>query len=222
MPAIQEVRHGRPERYRIPAETAQSELEIKNSLFIGTVGHAADVEAATAFVERVRTEYADATHNAWAYRIDDGPHGLCGFSDDGEPGGTAGRPMLSVLEGSELLEVVAVVTRYFGGIKLGAGGLVRAYSAAVREAVHNLATVECVLHRLARIEVDYGLYGHLQYLLPRYEVIIEQPSFSDRVTLDIAVPYTKLAEVAELLRERTNGQLRLDEHWVGERYVLNP
>ncbi len=207
-----------PERYRVPAGVARSESVIKNSTFIGTIGRAEDVAAAEAFVERVRAEFPDASHNAWAYRITGGPQGLIGSSDDGEPGGTAGRPMLAVLEGSGLLEIVAVGTRYFGGTKLGTGGLVRAYSGAVREALAELAVEVRVLHRLARITVDYGLYGNLQYLLPRDGVIMEDPAFAERVSMLLAVPYDRWDAVARRLSELTNGDIDLERCRVGERY----
>ncbi len=205
-------------RYRIPAEEAQSELVIKNSTFIGIVGHASEAEAAHAFVARVRATYPDANHHAWAFRITEGPQAVIGSSDDGEPGGTAGRPMLAVLEGSGLREVVAVCTRYFGGIKLGTGGLVRAYSGAVREALKTLPTLECVLHRLASIAIDYALYGNLQYLLPKYGVKIEEALFSDIVTMSLAVPYERADQVAGLLRDLTGGRIAMEEQWQGERY----
>ncbi len=205
-------------RYRVPSGEAQSELVIKNSVFIGNIGHAANVEAAQAFVERIRAKYPDANHHAWAYRITPGPQGLIGSSDDGEPGGTAGRPMLAVLEGSGLCEVAAVGTRYFGGIKLGTGGLVRAYGGVAREALQQLVTVERVLHHLACITIDYTLYGNLQYLLPRREVKIEDTAFTDRVTMLLAVPHERVAEVAAMLSELTNGQVILGEHWVEDRY----
>lgn len=208
----------RPARYRVPAGEAQSELTIKNSVFIGNIGHAADVEAAQAFIERIRAKYPDANHHAWAYRIAHGPQGLIGSSDDGEPGGTAGRPMLAVLEGSGLCEVVVVGTRYFGGVKLGTGGLVRAYSGAARAALDQLATVERVLHHAARITIDYTLYGNLQYLLPRHGVKIEDAVFADRVTMLVAVPHERVSEVTTLLNELSNGQIALDACWVEDRY----
>ncbi|NLG49373.1 MAG: YigZ family protein [Chloroflexi bacterium] len=205
-------------RYRIPVGEAEGQLEVKNSVFIGTAGHAADVEAAQAFIQRVREAYPDANHHAWAYRLTPGPQALIGSSDDGEPGGTAGRPMLAILEGSGLVEVVVVGTRYFGGIKLGTGGLVRAYSAAAREALQSLPTQELVLHRLARITIDYSLYGTLQYTLPRYGVRIEDEQFTENVTLVLVVPYDRTEQVAALLREWTNGQIALEEMWFEERY----
>jgi len=206
------------ERFRVPAREARSESVVKKSTFIGTIGRAESVGAAEAFIARVRSEFPDANHHAWAYRITGGPQGVIGSSDDGEPGGTAGRPMLSVLEASGLVQAVAVATRYFGGTKLGPGGLVRAYSGVVREALAVLPVEERVLHRLARITVDYGLYGNLQYLLLRHGVTMEDPQFADRVSMLLAVPYDRWDAVARLLSELTSGGIGLARCQVGVRY----
>ncbi len=205
-------------RYRVPAGTAQAELIVKNSTFVGTVGPAPDSAAAHAFVEDVRARYADADHHAWAYRICGGPQGEIGSSDDGEPGGTAGRPMLAILEGSGLREVVVVGTRYFGGIKLGAGGLVRAYAAAAREVLQRLPTEERILHIIAAMTIDYALYGNLRYVFPQRGVRIEEEAFAERVSLRVAVPAEGFVEVAGLLSDLTNGAVRLAESIVGRRY----
>lgn len=215
-------RRRRANHYRIPVGVAQSELLIKKSVFVGTVGHAPDVMAARAFIGQVRKKYADANHNAWAFKIDQDPQALVGSSGDGEPGGTAGLPMLSVLKGSGLCEVVAVVTRYFGGIKLGTGGLVRAYSGAVREALADLPTAERLLHHVGQITIDYGVYGNLKYLFPKHGVKVEDESFADKVTLRMAVPYDRTDEVAALLRDLTNGQVVLDENRLEDRYYTRP
>jgi uncharacterized YigZ family protein len=205
-------------RYRIPAGEAESELVIKNSVFIGTVGHAPSIEAAQAFIARVRARYPDAHHHAWALKVREGQSGAIGSSDDGEPGGTAGRPMLAVLEGSGLHEIVVVGTRYFGGIKLGTGGLVRAYSGAAREAMHKLRTRECVLHHLGRITIDYGLYSILEYSLPRYGVRVEEALFAEAVTLMLAVPHERAKEVASFLSELSKGQIIMEGNWLGDCY----
>ncbi|MGI6375522.1 MAG: IMPACT family protein [Anaerolineae bacterium] len=205
------------ERYTIPSGIASAELVIKHSRFIGTVGPAPDAEVARAFVADVARRYADASHNAWAYRISAGPQGDIGSSDDGEPGGTAGRPMLAVLDGSGLIQVVAVGTRYFGGIKLGTGGLVRAYSACVRQALAELPTTDMVLHHTTHVEVDYGVYGPLSYQLPQLGVKMEDIVFADRVSLTLAAPTPSLEPVAALLQELTNGQVMLTA-WSGSRY----
>lgn len=208
-----------PERYRVPAGSAEGELVVKNSVFIGSAGPAPDAAAAAAFVQRIRATYPDANHHAWAYRISGGPQGEIGSSDDGEPGGTAGRPMLAVLEGSGLLEVVVVGTRYFGGIKLGTGGLVRAYAAAARAALEHLPTRERVLHRVAAIDADYALYGQLRYVLPQHGVRILEEEFGALVRLMLAVPAAEAGAVADLLRELSNGGILLDERWEGQRYL---
>jgi uncharacterized YigZ family protein len=206
-------------RYRVPTGEAQSELVAKNSAFIGTAGPAPTVEAAQAFIAAVRARYANANHNAWAYRLFDGGQALFGSSDDGEPGGTAGRPILAVLEGSGLNQVAAVVTRYFGGTLLGTGGLVRAYGGAAREALAVLPTRELALHAIAHLRVDYGLHGNLRYLLPRQGVLIEDEEFADQVTLHLAIPHEQVPELARLLRELSNGALNLDRCLAGERYL---
>ena len=208
--------------YRVPAGEGQSELVIKNSIFIGTAGHAPTAEASEAFVASIVRRYPDANHHAWAYKIEGGPQGSFASSDDGEPGGTAGRPMLAILEGSEILEVVVVGTRYWGGIKLGTGGLVRAYSGAAREALQVMPTVERKLYRLATLAIDYTLYGSLRYALPKYGVRTEDETFTDRVALSLAVPYDRAAEVAALVREMTNGSVELETLWQGQRYYAEP
>jgi len=208
-------------RYRIPAGEVQSELVIKNSRFIGTVGRAPSAEAVEAFIARVRALYPGADHHAWAFKLGEGPRGPFGSSDDGEPGGTAGRPMLAVLQDSGLREVVVVGTRFFGGIKLGTGGLVRAYSGAAREALQKLPTQECVLHHLGRIEIDYGLYGALERLLPRYAVRVEEALFADKVSLLLAVPHERAGAFAGLLAEMSKGQVAMAGNWIEDRYLVD-
>ena len=198
------------ERYITPAGTAEAELVIKNSTFIGTAGPAEDAAAAATLIATVRARYPDANHHAWAYRLR-GPSGQAeiGSSDDGEPGGTAGRPMLAVLEGSGIEDVVVVGTRHFGGIKLGTGGLVRAYAAAAREALKGLPTEERILHEVYAFSVDYARYGALRYLFPQHGVRVEEEAFGERVTLRVAIPVAARAAIAEALREMTNGEVTL-------------
>jgi uncharacterized YigZ family protein len=204
-------------RFRIPAATVQSEIEVKNSVFCARVAHAVDVASARAVIEDVREEHSGANHVAWAYRIGAEPTPQLVFSDDGEPGGTAGRPMLSILEGSGLQEVVAAVARYFGGRKLGRGGLVRAYGGAVRAALEGIPVSECVVRPVAEIRTDYGLYGTLAYQLPRHEVIVESEEFGAQVTLQIAVSPDRTSEVGNLLRDVSGGRIDLDQAWIGQR-----
>jgi len=117
-----------------------------------------------------------------------------------------------------LWEVVVVGTRYFGGIRLGTGGLVRAYGAAAREALQRLPTEERVLHIVATLTVDYALYGNLRYLFPQHGVYVEEETFGERVSERVAVPAECFADVATLLSDLTNGAVRLAESVVGRRY----
>lgn len=207
-------------RYRIPAGEAQGELVVKRSTFLATVGHASSVAAAREYISRARAARRDARHHAWAFKITGGAQALMGSSDGGEPGGTAGRPILAVLETSGLREVVAVVARCFGGIKLGTGGLLRAYGRVAREALGRLATTECVLHRTGRITVGYPLYASLEHVLARCDVIVEDTTFAKEVTMLLAVPYERARQVADALRDMSSGQIALDQCWLEDRYYV--
>src|SRR5215218_8245898 len=144
-------------RYPIPADVYRARDEIDRSRFITTIAPAPTVEAAEAFIRSMRDEFPDATHNCWAYVV--GPPGSTtrvGMSDDGEPHGTAGRPMLTALLHGGVGDVVAVVTRYFGGTLLGKGGLVRAYTGCVQQALEHLPTTERVRKVRIAIEIEYA------------------------------------------------------------------
>ena len=154
-------------RYPIPARTHRVEQEIQRSRFITTVAHAPTIEAARAFIDSIREEFPDATHNCWAFAA--GPPGdtaAIGMSDDGEPHGTAGRPMLTALLHGGVGEIAAVVTRYFGGTKLGTGGLVRAYTSSVQQALESLPTRERVDRTTLEVEIDYAHVDALRRIPP--------------------------------------------------------
>ena len=156
-------------RYPVPAGVQRVEEEIKRSRFITTVGPAPTLEAARAFIAQVSAEFADASHNCWAYVV--GPPGSTsqvGMSDAGEPHGTAGRPMLNVLLHSGVGDIVAVVTRYFGGTLLGTGGLVKAYSGGVQLGLQTLPVVEKVAMAEVMVVIDYSAVTPFQRLLPDY------------------------------------------------------
>ncbi len=199
--------------YRTPAGTGRAEFEEKRSRFIGSVGPAADAAEAQTFVAAVRAEMPDASHHAWVYRLEPGPQGAIGSSDDGEPGGTAGGPMLAVLDGSALAHIVVVGTRYYGGIKLGTGGLVRAYGRAARLALAETPIEERVWHRLASIGFDYAAYGAVRHALPSLGVRVEAERFAERVGLDLAVPYDAIERTGQVLRDLTSGEIALQDCW---------
>lgn len=198
-------------RYRIPAQRHRVEEVIQRSRFIATVGYAPTVEDARIFVAEIRNEFPDATHNCWAYVV--GPPGSTsqiGMSDDGEPHGTAGRPMLTVLLHSEIGDIVAVVTRYFGGRKLGKGGLVRAYSGAVQLALEDLPTVEKVPKVEVLVEIDYSAVTPLQRELPEYGAIIVDEVYGSDVSYRIQLPEDMLEPFLAAVANLTNGQARTE------------
>jgi uncharacterized YigZ family protein len=193
-------------RYPIPAGVHRVEEEIKRSRFVTTIGPAPSLEAARAFIAHVSAEFADASHNCWAYVI--GPPGSTsqiGMSDAGEPHGTAGRPMLNVLLHSGVGDVVAVVTRYFGGTLLGTGGLVKAYSGGVQLGLQALPVVEKVKMAEVVVVIDYTAVTPLQRLLPEFEVEVVQQEFAADATFVLKLPAEKVDALSARIVELTNG-----------------
>jgi uncharacterized YigZ family protein len=193
----------------IPAGTARVELRVVNSRFIGSAGPAATVEEAKAFIAAVRAEMPDATHHVYAYVIGHGSSTIEGMSDDGEPSGTAGRPVLAVVRGSGLGDVVVVVTRYFGGTLLGTGGLVRAYSDTAKAVLAELPRTEKIARRRLRITIPYSAYEPIQRLIATHHGTIEREEFAATVTLEIVVPDANVAALTGALRTMTAGQAQI-------------
>lgn len=202
-------------RYPIPARPHRAEETILKSRFITTLGHAPSAEAAHSFLARIKAEFPDATHHCWAYVA--GPPGdtaSIGMSDDGEPHGTAGRPMLAVLLHSGVGEIVAVCTRYYGGTKLGTGGLSRAYSGGVRLALEALTTQEKVERATLGLKVTYETLDPLRRLLEELEGVVQEEEYSEVVRLRVAVPTEKVKALTERVAGMSRGQAvveRLDE-----------
>ena len=174
--------------YPIPARTARSEAVIKRSRFITTLAHAPNQTAARDCVNARRKEYPTANHHCWAFVA--GPPGECrviGCSDDGEPHGTAGKPMLQVLLNCGVGEVVAVVTRYFGGTKLGKGGLVRAYTQGVQAALEALTTKEKREWTQLELSCSYVQLDAVKHLCRQFDARITDTDFGERITVRIAV-----------------------------------
>lgn len=184
-------------RYRVPTATAESELKEKGSRFLAVVEPVADEAAARQALDALRRRYADATHVCWAWRI--GAEGRERSSDAGEPAGTAGAPMLRVLAGRGLSDVLAVVVRWFGGTKLGKGGLARAYAAAVKAAVEHLPTAEARSTVRLEMELPYELHGAVQRLVHPPEVALVAEAYGQRVRLTVEVDEQRAAAVEEAL-----------------------
>lgn len=197
-------------RYPVPASTWRVEEEIKRSRFITTVGRAATVEAATRFIDDVSTEFADATHNCWAY-VAGAPATTerVGMSDNGEPHGTAGRPMLNVLLHSGVGEIAAVVTRYYGGTKLGTGGLVRAYSGGVQLALATLPVAERVDFVGLEVAVDYAKVTAVQQLFGTFGVEVLSQTFEAEARFRLRLPEDRAVEFRQAVLDITRGQARV-------------
>ncbi len=184
----------------------RKELVIKRSRFMVSIGHAPGQNAAKAFIERIRQEFPDATHNCWAFAAGaPGDTGYAGYSDDGEPHGTAGRPMLTVLLHCEVGEIAAVVTRYFGGIKLGTGGLVRAYQDMVRLGLEDLPLREHMIAARLLVQIGYAHAGQLKRLLPAYRGIVDKETFAADVSCELLIPREETAAFRLALQNLTDG-----------------
>jgi uncharacterized YigZ family protein len=196
-----------PTRYPVPGATHRAERVIERSRFIATVARAATPDEAQAFVRAVGAEFPDATHNCWAYVAGaPGSTSHVGLSDDGEPHGTAGRPMLTVLLHSGVGEVAAVVTRYYGGTKLGTGGLARAYGGTLGDAMAGLPRAERMT--LVRVEaiVGYDAIGAVQLLLPAHEGVVEDVVYDTEVRYRLALPDARVRAFDDALREATSAR----------------
>lgn len=183
--------------------------KIKGSSFIGAVAPAADRATAEAFLETRRAGDPQATHHCFAYRLGLGENELR-FSDDGEPSGTAGRPILKEIDGRALTDVVAVVTRYYGGTKLGSGGLVRAYGGAAAAALDRAEIVEHRLTVTLSLAFDYERLGAIQGVLHAFGLAPTSAAYGTDVTMTLAVPVEDRDRVASALTDATAGQARVD------------
>jgi len=198
------------EKYKFAYLGGVGEIIEKKSRFITTVEPVHSEEEALAFIEKIRKQYWDANHNCTAFTIGE-RHQLTRCSDDGEPAGTAGRPMLEVLLGEDVHDVAVVVTRYFGGTLLGTGGLVRAYSKSVQEGLRNAAILEkCKAVRL-EIRTDYNGIGKIQYLLGQNHITILNSEYTDSVFLEALVPTDLVGTVIASITEGTSGQAKMTE-----------
>jgi uncharacterized YigZ family protein len=197
-------------RHPIPAGRARVEEVILRSRFISTAAPAATPAEARTFIAGIRAEFPDATHNCYAFIA--GPPGSTaqiGMSDDGEPGGTAGRPMLAVLLGSGIGDIAVVVTRYFGGTKLGTGGLVRAYSGGVKAVLVVLPVCEKVSLMTLLASGPYRWITPVERLLPDFEANVTEQTFAADVTWRIALPEERAAALSAALIELSHGEIEV-------------
>ena len=194
--------------YKIPAKLYRTEETIKRSRFIATVAHAFTEDAAKAFISIIKNEFPDAAHNCWAYVA--GPPGdtaRIGMSDDGEPHGTAGKPILTVLLHSEIGEIVAVVTRYFGGTKLGTGGLVRAYSGAVKNALAGLSIKEKRDVVTITAILDYSKIIAFRQMVESFNSEIIEAKYEADVSFKIELPKNNKDSFIHAITDLTGGEI---------------
>lgn len=195
-------------RYPIPKERTRIELRISNSRFIATVAPASTMRDAQDFLREIRAEMPDATHHVYAFKIGYGASVAEGMSDDGEPSGTAGPPTLAVLRGAELGDVALVTTRYFGGTKLGTGGLVHAYTSAAQAVLKALPVVEKVDRVAYTVEIPYPLLERVRRLLPDFECLLDDEQYTDVVTLQIRLPGERASGFEHALTDLSAGQIQ--------------
>lgn len=197
-------------RYPVPAQEIRREMTVSNSRFIATLSPVFSVEEAKAFVARLREEFADASHNVPAYLVGFGSSVIAHCSDAGEPSGTAGQPMLAVLRGSGLGDVAVVVTRYFGGTKLGTGGLVRAYSKAVRMVVEAVPRAEKVLTHTVMAVLPYRLLERARLLVTAHHGQLLDEEFAAEVTLSARFAVEHFEAFQGALSELSNGSIQAE------------
>lgn len=202
--------------YAAPAEPFHKEIEIKKSTFIAHLYPVSSEEEALVVLQDLRKKYRDATHNCYAWRI--GTERVLEKSgDDGEPQGTAGHPMLHVLQMQKFTNVLAVVTRYFGGIKLGAGGLTRAYSSSLADAVKEAEIVVYTPYKVYHLFIPYSAVGGFENYIKDTDIIVKDRAFAE----DVAIEFLTLPEKAEshlrFFTDLTSGKAKIEE--IGDTYV---
>lgn len=204
-----------PEEFKLAYRGGTGEIIEKKSRFIADVLPVSSEEEAQEFIADIKKKYWDARHHCFAYVIGD-RHELARFSDDGEPGGTAGKPILDVLMGEDIHNAAVVVTRYFGGTLLGTGGLVRAYSGAAKAGLANAQIISRIQGTKLSIDTEYGELGKIQYILGERKITILDSVYTDKVQLVCVIPVDELEEVQEEITEGTGARASMEE--VGDCY----
>jgi uncharacterized YigZ family protein len=203
-------------RYPIPAATFRCEIEVKHSHFIATIEPTDTPAAALSFISRIKQEFPDATHNCWAYLI--GPPGSTdriGLSDDGEPHGVAGKPMLTTIQHGDIGDITVVVTRYFGGTLLGMGGMVRAYTLAGKTALEQQTVIEKINWIKLSIKIGYPLLDNVERLLPEFEAELIDKQFTEQICLNLKLPEENLTRLRTRLTDLSSGKIEFSN---GEKF----
>ena len=199
-----------PKTYLIPLQEIRREQVVVNSRFVATLVPVFSIEEARGFLARIKKEFSDARHNVPAYIIGGGNTVIEYFSDDGEPSGTAGKPVLAVLRGSGLGDVAVVVTRYFGGTLLGTGGLVKAYTESAQMVVNAVERGRRVPVHVVMVAVPYNLLERVRLLVPRQRGEILDEEFAEDITMTMQFPVDSFETFQSALRELSGGRLKAE------------
>lgn len=197
------------DEYPVPASEVTTEILVKNSRFISIIKRCDSVDTVRAEIAEIRKRHPTANHHVYAFRIGYGNTVHEGLSDDGEPSGTAGPPVMSVLRGSAIGDALIVVVRYFGGTKLGTGGLVRAYTESAAEAIKQCQTTLKVSNAKLTIGIGYAQYERVQRLLLKHNAEVIDSTFAQDVTLSVELPSRSVTRLLDALREATGGTARV-------------
>ena len=203
--------------YKTLHEYGMDEIIIEKSTFIGYAKPIKTEEEAVEFINEIKKKHKDATHNVWAYTIGKTMN-IQRYSDDGEPQGTAGIPTLEVIKKEDLRDVAVVVTRYFGGIKLGAGGLVRAYTKGAKIGLEAAKIIEKVMFQEVRVRIDYNQLGRVQNEIMNMNYIIKDTIYADNVEI---VVYSRLEDVEKLVSRMIDITSATAENILGEEFYLS-
>lgn len=201
--------------YKTVSREASAEIIEKKSRFIAYVRPAAREDEAVGFINEIRSRHTDASHNVYAYLCRE--NNVQRYSDDGEPSGTAGIPVLDVMRKELLTDICIVVTRYFGGTLLGAGGLVRAYGASAKKGIDAAGRVQMVYSEVFEVETDYSLLGRLQYEISEAGFTTAGTDFGSSVKLTVSAQSDKSTELVRRLTEASNGKAKIKR--TGEQYI---
>lgn len=199
------------QKYTTILEKSYAEIEVKKSKFIANIKAIYSEEEAIAFLEEIRKKHYKARHNCFAFQIGE-RNEIQRCSDDGEPSGTAGKPILEILKGNDLKNIIVVITRYFGGILLGTGGLVRAYSEATKEGINNSKLIEKILYNRVNVTVDYTLSGKVQYEILNGGYILEDILYTEDVSYLTLVEVDKLDIFKSKITEITSGKNIIEDN----------
>lgn len=210
MKSISEMETDMDNRDKILIESGIGEYEEKKSKFIAHLKEIESEEDAIVYINALKKEYWDARHNCYAYILGE-RNEIQRFSDDGEPGGTAGKPILDVIAGSGLRNVVMVVTRYFGGVLLGTGGLVRAYQKSSIDAIERSVVIDKLQGIRINVTTDYTGIGKLQYLVATLEASEMDTEYGENVNMDVIVPADKYNKFVESITETTSGKAVIEK-----------